>query len=96
VRIEVKNPGMMRLGMFVTATFQAQAPVIYTAVPASAVMRLHDRDWVYLPTADQQFRRVEVVAGNTLPGEMQEVKSGLNPGQTIVRDALVLDRALEL
>ena len=96
VRIEVKNPGMMRLGMFVTATFQAQAPVIYTAVPASAVMRLHDRDWVYLPTTDQQFRRVEVVGGNTLPGEMQEVKSGLNPGQTVVRDALVLDRALEL
>lgn len=96
VRIEVANPGMMRLGMFVTASFQAQTPVTYTAVPASAVLRLHDRDWVYMPTRDQEFRRAEVVAGNSLPGGMQEIKSGLTPGQTVVRDALVLDRAIEL
>jgi membrane fusion protein, heavy metal efflux system len=96
VRIEVKNPGMMRLGMFVTATFKAQNPVTYTAVPASAVMRLHDRDWAYLPTQDQHFRRVEVVAGNTLPEGLQEIKSGLSPGQAVVKDAMVLDRAIEL
>jgi membrane fusion protein, heavy metal efflux system len=96
VRIEVKNPGMMRLGMFVTASFKAQNPVTYTAVPASAVLRLHDRDWAYLPTPERQFRRVEVVAGGSLPEGMQEIKSGLAPGQVVVRDAMVLDRAIEL
>ena len=96
VRIEVKNPGMLRLGMFVTANFKAQSPVTYTAVPASAVLRLHDRDWTYLPTQDHQFRRVEVVAGGTLPEGMQEIKSGLVPGQTVVKEAMVLDRAIEL
>jgi cobalt-zinc-cadmium efflux system membrane fusion protein len=87
---------MMRLGMFVTANFKAQSPVTYTAVPASAVMRLHDRDWAYLPAPDKQFRRVEVVAGGVLPEGLQEIKSGLTPGQTVVKDALVLDRAIEL
>ena len=96
VRIEVKNPGMMRLGMFVTANFQSQTAVTYTAVPASAVLRLHDRDWVYVPAGDQQFRRAEVVGGNVLPQGMQEIKSGITPGQIVVRDALVLDRAIEL
>ena len=96
VRIEVKNPGMLRLGMFVTANFKAQSPVTYTAVPASAVLRLHDRDWTYLPTQDHQFRWVEVVAGGTLPEGMQEIKSGLVPGQTVVKEAMVLDRAIEL
>lgn len=96
VRIEVKNPGMIRLGMFVTANFRAQSTVTYTVVPASAVLRLHDRDWIYLPTADQQFRRAEVVAGGVLPEGLLEIKSGLNPGQVVVKDALVLDRELEL
>ena len=96
VRIEVKNPGMLRLGMFVTANFKAQNPVTYTAVPASAVLRLHDRDWAYLPTSDHQFRRVEVVAGGTLPEGLQEIRSGLTPGQTVVKEAMVLDRAIEL
>jgi cobalt-zinc-cadmium efflux system membrane fusion protein len=96
VRIEVKNPGMMRLGMFVTANFRAQTAVTYTAVPASGVLRLHDRDWVYLPAGDQQFRRAEVVTGSTLPQGMQEIKSGISPGQILVKDALVLDRAMEL
>jgi cobalt-zinc-cadmium efflux system membrane fusion protein len=96
VRIEVKNPGMLRLGMFVTANFQGQSLVTYTAVPASSVLRLHDRDWVYLPTPSHQFRRVEVVSGGSLADGMLEIKSGLVPGQQLVRDALVLDRAIEL
>src|SRR5271163_629580 len=48
VRIQVENPGnLMRIGMFVTATFHGRTPERHTAVPASAVLHLHDRDWVY-------------------------------------------------
>src|SRR6266849_3449045 len=51
VRIEVHNPGVMRVGMFVTATFHGQKKETRAAVPASAILHLHDRDWVYLPAA---------------------------------------------
>lgn len=93
VRIEVENPGMMRIGMFVRATFHSQSREMHTVVPASAVMHMHDRDWVFVPTDDQKFRRLEVVSGDLLADNvnLQEIKSGLKPGQQIVANALVLD-----
>src|ERR1019366_4150123 len=51
VRIEVANPGFMRVGMFVTATFLGQKDEVNSAVPSSAILHLHDRDWVYVPTS---------------------------------------------
>jgi cobalt-zinc-cadmium efflux system membrane fusion protein len=95
VRIEVSNPGMMRLGMFVTATFHGQTMEMHTEVPASALVRLHDRDFVYIPAENNKFRRVEVVTGELLPGGMQEIKSGLKAGQQVVVNALVLDHAID-
>ena len=96
VRIEVPNPGMMRLGMFVKATFHGQTKEVHTVVPASAVLHMHDRDFVFVPAPDKKFRRVEVVSGDLLPDNtsLQEIKSGLNPGQQIVTNALVLDHVL--
>jgi cobalt-zinc-cadmium efflux system membrane fusion protein len=67
VRVEVRNPGMMRPGMFATATFSALKKQTHTLVPATAVLRIHDRDWVYLPAPDKRFRRLEVVSGDTFP-----------------------------
>lgn len=58
VRIEVQNPGMMRPGMFVTATFHGRKRTT-AAVPAQAILHLHDRDWVYAPVGGRQFRRVD-------------------------------------
>jgi cobalt-zinc-cadmium efflux system membrane fusion protein len=95
VRVEVQNPGVLRLGMFATATFQGQTKETRTVVPASAVLHLHDRDWVYVPAPKNRFRRVEVVAGRTLEDKLQEIKTGLAPGQDLVADALVLDHAVE-
>jgi len=96
VRIEVQNPGMMRLGMFVKATFRGQTTEMHTVVPASAVLRMHDRDFVFIPAHDKQFRRMEVVGGDVLPENtnLQEIKSGLKPGQQVVANALVLDHVL--
>jgi cobalt-zinc-cadmium efflux system membrane fusion protein len=95
VRIEVHNPGMMRVGMFVTATFHGQKKEIRTAVPGSAILHLHDRDWVYLPIGGNNFRRTEVIAGQSLPGNMQEIVSGLKSGQQVVSNALVLQNTVE-
>ena len=66
VRIEVQNPGIMRVGMFVTATFRGQTKEMHTIVPASAVLHMHDRDFVYVPAPGKKFRRVEVVGGDLL------------------------------
>jgi cobalt-zinc-cadmium efflux system membrane fusion protein len=119
VRLEVQNPGMLRLGMFVTATFYGMKKEVHATVPASAVLHLHDRDWVYVPVEGGRFQRVEVVAGKMLPasgiagvprggargraqapplqgaGLMQEITSGLRPGQQIVANALVLQATVE-
>jgi len=96
VRIEVENPGMMRLGMFARATFRGQTTEMHTIVPASAVLRMHDRDFVFVPAPDKKFRRVEVVSGDVLTENtnLQEIKSGLKPGQQVVSNALVLDHVL--
>jgi len=96
VRIEVPNPGMMmRLGMFVSATFSGQKMGTNTAVPAGAILYIHDRAFVYAPAPENKFRRIEVVSGDALPGNMQEVKSGINPGQQLVSNALVLQRTID-
>jgi membrane fusion protein, heavy metal efflux system len=96
VRIEVQNPGLMRLGMFVKATFHGQTREMHTVVPASAVLHMHDRDFVFTPAPEKKFQRLEVVSGDLLPDNtnLQEVKSGLKPGQQVVMNALVLDHVL--
>jgi cobalt-zinc-cadmium efflux system membrane fusion protein len=82
--------------MFVRATFHGQTSEMHTIVPASAVMHLHDRDFVFIPAPNNQFRRVEVVGGDLLTENtsLQEIKSGLEPGQQVVTNALVLDHVL--
>src|SRR6266852_2585756 len=95
VRIEVRNPGNMRVGMFVTASFHGQKKETRAAVPAAAILHLHDRDWVYLPIGGNRFRRTEVVAGNSLPDKRREITSGVKPGQQVVGNALVLQNTVE-
>ena len=95
VRIEVRNPGLMRVGMFVTATFHGQKQETHTVVPATAILHLHDREWVYVPAGDKKFQRTEVTIGPSLPNSLQEVISGLKPGTQVVRDALVFQNTVE-
>jgi cobalt-zinc-cadmium efflux system membrane fusion protein len=95
VRMEVHNPGIMRLGMFVTATFRGQKQVTHTVVPSTAILHLHDTDWVFVIAPDKKFQRVEIVTGNTLPGDMQEVVSGIMPGAQVVRNALTLQNTVD-
>jgi membrane fusion protein, heavy metal efflux system len=96
VRVEVSNPAaLMRVGMFVNATFHGQKKQRVAVLPASAILHLHDRDWVYVPAGEKKFRRVEVKVGATLPDKMQSVLSGIEPGQPVVTNALVMQNAAE-
>jgi cobalt-zinc-cadmium efflux system membrane fusion protein len=91
VRIEVANPGMMRLGMFAQATFHGPEKQVRGVVPASAILHLHDRDWVYVPQDAHTFRRIEVRSGQMIPPGQQEVISGVRPGDRVVTNVLLLE-----
>ena len=96
VRLEVANPGkIMRIGMFATATFYGKKSELRAAVPAPAILHLHDRDWVYVPVQGKRFHRVEVVSGKMLPGNMQEVLSGIAPGNQVIQNALAFQNTAE-
>ena len=95
VRIEVENSGLMKIGMFVTATFHGEKKETQAAVPADAILHLHDREWVYMPAGNKTFRRVEVTAGETLPNNMQEIITGVRAGEQVVTNALVLQNTVE-
>lgn len=95
VRLELANPGLLRLGMFVTATFHGPHKQLHATVPASAVLHLHDRDWVYVPVGGGRFRRIGVVGGDLLPGNLQAIESGIEPGQPVAANALVLQSTVE-
>jgi cobalt-zinc-cadmium efflux system membrane fusion protein len=95
VRLQVQNPGLMRVGMFVTATFHAKTQVSRAVVPANAVLHLHDREWVYVPWDKGTFRRIEVAGGAISADNTQEIRSGIASGQQVVANALELQNTVE-
>ena len=68
---------------------------MHVTIPATAILHLHDREWVYSPISDGHFKRLEVTAGSMLPGNQQEVVSGLKPGDRVVSNALALQNTVE-
>ncbi|ADW67763.1 efflux RND transporter periplasmic adaptor subunit [Granulicella tundricola] len=96
VRIQVQNPdNLLRIGMFATATLKGATPKQTVAVPANAILHLHDRDYVFVPAGSAgDFRRQEIKSGGSLPGDSTanyiEVLNGLAAGQQVVGNALEL------
>jgi cobalt-zinc-cadmium efflux system membrane fusion protein len=89
VRLELSNSGhVMRAGMFATAIFRSQAGLLWPMVPTTAIMRLHDKDWVFSPLDGHQFRRREVQAGPVSGDGFQVILRGLAPGDKVVSNAL--------
>jgi cobalt-zinc-cadmium efflux system membrane fusion protein len=91
VRVQVRNPGFMKIGMFVTANFLSRKQEPHVVVPASAIVHLHDQDFVYVSKGDGSFSLVKVTSGDMVPGGNQQVvRSGLQAGAKIVINALEL------
>ena len=95
VRLDLPNPkGILRPGMFASVTFVSQANHVRPVVPASAVMRLHDKDWVFVSQSGNQFRRTAIQAGPETGDGWREV-AGLKPGEQVVKDALQFSTTVE-
>lgn len=96
VRLELDNPGgIMRSGMFAAATFRSQGERPVAVVPSTAILRLHDKDWVFRSEGGGKFRRTHVEAGAVTPDNSQEVLGGLSPSDQVVVDALQFSNAAE-
>lgn len=96
VRIEVDNPDrFLRVGMFAQATFTGDSGERRATIPATAILHLKDKEWVYAPNGNGGFKRMEVTAGATLPNGQQEIVSGLKPGDQVVSNALVFQSTVE-
>ena len=97
VRIQVPNRNNeVRLGMFATATILGSKGSSEAAIPADAVLHLHDQTYVFAPTGQTgSFRRVVVTTGDTLNGNLVAVKSGLMAGQQVVGNALDLQNTAD-
>ena len=73
--VEVENPGddaprHVRHGNVPRPETERRA-----TVPASAILHLHDRDWVYVPTRGRtRSAASKCVAGSMLPGSLQEIR----------------------
>jgi cobalt-zinc-cadmium efflux system membrane fusion protein len=95
VRIILSNAdGSMRPGMFALATFRSRKLQKVLVVPGTAVMRLHDKDWVFVQEGPKQFRKVQVEGGSASPDGFMEIRSGLQEGMPLVINALDFSTAV--
>jgi cobalt-zinc-cadmium efflux system membrane fusion protein len=95
VRIVLANgDGAFRPGMFAAATFRSRRLAPHLVVPATAVMRLQDKDWVFRKesASANTFRRIEVQTSG-LPGGLQQILQGAKAGDELVANALVFSTA---
>jgi cobalt-zinc-cadmium efflux system membrane fusion protein len=89
VRIVLGNAdGALRPGMYAVATFRSRKLTSRVVVPATAIMRLHDQDWVFRKEGGNRFRKIMVQADGLAPDGMQEIRQGVKPGDELVTNAL--------
>ena len=95
VRVEVPNRGGdLRLGMFVTMTFETGAGERTTVVPRAAVQMIGERSVVYVPAEGEEGKFVERAVKLGPPaGEFVPVLEGLKPGDKVVTDGSFFLRA---
>ena len=95
VRIVLRNgDGALRPGMFAVATFRSRRLRPSLVVPSTAVMRLHDKDWIFRKEGSNRFRRVEVQATGATSDGMQEVRDGVKADDQVVLNALDFSTAV--
>lgn len=96
VRVDLPNTNsLLKPNMFGTVRFLSQNHNTGMALPAGAILRLQDRDWVFVKLNAKQFRRTEVQALPGVQDGFQQIAGGVNPGDEVAANALQLSRAIE-
>jgi cobalt-zinc-cadmium efflux system membrane fusion protein len=96
VRVELQNTGgLFRSGMFATASIRSRKEVEQPVLPVAAIMRMHDKDWVFVPLGGNKFRRTEVKLGPVMNDGAQQVLAGLQAHDKVVGNALQFSNAAE-
>lgn len=96
VRVELTNQqGLFRSGMFATASIRSRKEVEQPVLPVAAILRLHDKDWVFVPLGGNKFRRTEVQLGQVMKDGAQQILAGLQPHDKVVANALQFSNAAE-
>jgi cobalt-zinc-cadmium efflux system membrane fusion protein len=89
VRIVLDNgDGALRSGMFAVATFRSRKLTDRVVVPSTAIMRLHDKDWIFRKETDRSFRKITIRADGLAPDGMQEIREGVKSGDEVITNAL--------
>ncbi len=96
VRVVLPNPdGSLRPGMYANATLRSRQLAARLVVPGTAVMRLQDKDWIFLQESAHRFRQLEVqTIGQTEDGSQQIAAGGVGVGQQVVLNALEFSTAM--
>jgi len=95
VRVELANVNhLFRPQMFAVVTFTSRRTTPKLLLPSSAILRLHDKDWVFVRVSERSFRRIQVQGGAAGPEGMQEILAGLNLGDQVVSNALEFSSAV--
>jgi membrane fusion protein, heavy metal efflux system len=95
VRVVLGNStGMLRPGMYARATFRSRKLRPNLVVPGTAIMRLHDKDWVFRKEGSNRFRRVEVRVSGATSDAMQEIRDGVKAEDEVVLNALDFSTAV--
>ena len=92
LRVILPNPGrVLKPEMFATISLvRSVAPTV--VIPATAVIREGSRSFVYVQRKENQFEKRPITLGPST-GEMDEVETGLKPGEIIVSEGALLLRA---
>ena len=85
IRTAVDNPKFVLKPQMLATLLLNGSYVKQLAVPASAVVRENDREYVFVQTGERQFRLTEVQL-DAAAGEVRPVRKGINEGVRIVVD----------
>ena len=96
VRIVLENSdAALRPNMYAVATFRSRKLQSHLVIPATAMMRLQDKDWVFRREDQNQFRKIEVQSIGATVGGFQELQDGrLKSGDQVVANALEFSSAV--
>jgi membrane fusion protein, heavy metal efflux system len=97
VRVELANPErLFRPQMFATVKFTSRKTYPRLLLPPTAILRLHDKDWVFVRAGDRSFRLTQVRGGAPGPDGTQEILSGVQPADQVVSNALEFSSAVSV